>query len=218
MNISSKLFDVINDVPVYTPVLLNIPCFKRLYALDNSEDKSLYAKQLAYIWYLNDLKSPYKDSADKENDAMSAAFGQEVNISDELQECIDEYIKRQTTSESRALDASMRVCDDLVKLLQTRNNKTQEYDRLLEDMEKALAEQEDIASRFTIMKAKLELENEIMARSKTIADIIPKITVLAQSISEARKKIDKISSDIDSSSNRENISNFIINDVINKFR
>ena len=58
MNLSHKLFDVVEDEPIINPIIINLGPFKKLYEQDKSEDKSTYAKQLLYIWYLCDMTSP----------------------------------------------------------------------------------------------------------------------------------------------------------------
>ena len=57
MNLSNRLFQIVDEEPVYCVVLVNLKPFKELYVLDKSEDKHKYAQHLVYVWYTSDPSS-----------------------------------------------------------------------------------------------------------------------------------------------------------------
>ena len=214
MSLANKLFEVINDEPVYTPVLINLPCFKKLYLEDKSNTKSTYSKHLAFIWYYCDVKSPYKDSEDRLKDCMFAAYGKNIVITKTLQACIDEYVKRQSTAETRSLDSALKMCDEMIATLQKNSADNEEYYRLIKDLDDKMKEEDDIDERITYSDMKLKLEDAISKKIKDNADLIPKINKLVESTLDLRSKLKKVIEEIDTNSNRESIVNFIIYDVI----
>jgi len=80
MNLSNRLFQIIDEEPVYCPILINLKAFKELYVLDKSEDKHKYAQHLLYIWYTCDPSSPYFHSEDAEIDAAEEVYGRKKVI------------------------------------------------------------------------------------------------------------------------------------------
>jgi hypothetical protein len=219
MGLANKLFEVVDDEPRYTPLLINLPQFKALYKKDKSETKRVYAQHLAFIWFYCDPRSPYRDSENRLGDSAFAAYGKRnVTITKELQDCIDEYIKRQSTAETRSLDSSLKICDNMIKSLQTNEENNSEYYRLINDIEAKLREEEDIDERFSLAKQKLEIEDAINKKIKESADLIPKLNKLVESLLDLRKKIKTVEQDLDTDTNTERIENYIIYDVISTFK
>lgn len=214
MGLTNSLFEVVNDEPVYTPVLINLPQFKKLYKEDKSDSKSMYAKHLAFIWYYHHPKSPFRDSENRLEDSMNGAYGKKIVITKSLQDCMDEFHKRQSTSETRALDSVLKVCDETVATLQKNSADNDEYYRLIHDLDAELRDAEDIDERITISKSKIELEEAISKKIKDTVDLIPKINKLVESTLDLRKKLKNAIEDLDSVANRESIDNFLIQEFI----
>lgn len=221
MNLSHKLFDVVEDEPIINPIIINLGPFKKLYEQDKSEDKSTYAKQLLYIWYLCDMTSPFVNSEDREEESMKYAFGKKVRVTKSLQECIDEYKKRQSTPETRTLEKTIIMCDSMMADLSKSKNGVDEYKRLIDDINKLLkklsSSPEDIERRIELMNQKMDLEKKMYDEAKLTADLVPRINKQLESLVDMRKKVQKSIIELDSESNKEAISNFIVDSFIDKY-
>ena len=219
-NLSQHLFQVVNDEPVFCPVQLNIPCFKKLYVNDKTSDKSQYAKQLVFIWYYLDGSSPYFNSENKRSDCLNAAFGTDAyTISPDLQECMDEYLKRQSTAELRSLTEIVNILDETVSSLRKlMQHNTSEMDRYLDDINKRVAVEKDLDTRRTFFLMRSEIVKNSADESSSIISQIPKITSVIKEMVELRKTISKSLVELDSTSNKDNIANQIIYDIIDKFK
>lgn len=68
-----KLFDIDNNTVIVHPEALLIQSFKLLWDRDKSKDKHTALKEMAYVYFMTDFKSPY-DRYDKNEK------GQQVNI------------------------------------------------------------------------------------------------------------------------------------------
>jgi len=215
MSFANKLFEVVNDVPVYTPVLINLPAFKKLYEKDNSADKSTYAKQLAYIYYSEDYKSPFFDSNDRDHESMIAAFGKTITPTKDLLACKKEYRDRQVTVEVKSLESSLATCDNLLRNLSSSRNDLDQYTRLLEELEESIDQATDLESKLTYAGAKLDMEDKLLIKTKKTAELIPQINKLVESIVELRERVRVKMLELEVSPGRNDISNFLINDFIN---
>ena len=62
-----KLFDIDNNKVIIHPEALLIQSFKLLWDRDKSKDKSTAMKEIAYVYFMTDFKSPYDryDSEEK---------------------------------------------------------------------------------------------------------------------------------------------------------
>lgn len=221
MNLANRLFEVIDDEPVYTPVLINLSCFKKMYMEDKSEDKSAYAKQLVYMWYLWDPGSPFFNSENKEAEVMKEVYGKKVALSKSLVACIDEYKKRQSTFEIRAFERTAVLCDNMTAGLAKDNQQLVEWERLIDDVNALLKtlgkDPDDIAARFELMERKIELEAKLIKTASEMSSMIPKIEKQVDALLEMRKKVEKAKVEIDSDNNKDSISNFIIDQFIDKY-
>lgn len=107
VDLSTKLFIVREtdggyDLPDYCPIVMNIPCFKKLYLKDTSNKKLFYAQQLAFMWFYLYPGSPFKNSEDRYADSKYAVFEDApFEISPELKECMDYYEKYNISPEAR---------------------------------------------------------------------------------------------------------------------
>ena len=220
MNFSHKLFDVVDDEPVVNPVLINLGPFKKLYEEDKSADKSTYVKQLQYIWYANDPISPLYNAEDKEKEAMVLSFGKEVKFNKAMLDCIEEYKKRQSTPETRTLEKTIKLCDSMINDLDKSKQGINEFNRLVDDIDNLLkrtgSTEDDIEKRIELISKKMTMEKQVLDNAKTISDLIPKISKQLESIIEMRKKVEKSIIELDSETNKDAISNFVIDNFINK--
>ena len=220
MNLSNRLFQIIDDEPVYCPILINLKSFKNLYTLDKSDDKNKFAQHLLYIWYTCDPSSPYFHSEDAEDSAAEEVYGRKKVVTKQLRKCMNEYIKRQSTPMIRAYKRAMRITDQQEAILQKNNDQVDEWGRLMSDATTLLkslgVNPEDILARIELMERLEDLSAKKLKRETEMAGMIPKINKQVKDLLELKKEVDKDRLQIDSDDNKEAIANFIIDEFIEK--
>lgn len=214
MSFANKLFQVVNDEPVYSAVLINLPEFKRLYNADKSEDKSMYAKQLAYIYYVADPKSPYFDEQNRDDKSMIAAFGKSVKISKMLEDCIEEYRQRQVTVEVMSLESSINTCNNLLKQLSNERSSASQFADIIHEIDSEIKVSTDLETKITLMNTKMEMETKMLDKTKKTADLIPKINKLVESIVELRERVKNKMLEIETKPGADAIENFLIDEFL----
>lgn len=219
-NLSQHLFQVIDDVPRYCPIQLNIPCFKDLYISDTTPDKSDYAKQLAFIWFYLDANSPYFNSPERMEDCMLAAFGTiKYKVSKQLQLCMDEYSHRQSTTELRSLLAITNILDSMIKdLNRQKESGSEQMEEYIADIHAQMKMEKDLTQRFVLAEMRDKALNSINKNNMDVVTLIPKISNTIKEMVELRKAVAKSLVEIDSTSNKENIANQIIYQIIDTNR
>lgn len=214
-NLSQYLFQVIDDIPRYCPVQINIPCFAKLYLEDTTKDKSLYASQLAFIWYYLDAKSPYFNSDDRRKESMLAAFGDDsYAIKPTLQSCMDEYIKRQSTPELRSFEAMALMLDNMLKDINRRNQSSEQVNNYLSDIDNQMRLERDLEMRFQLVEMRDRAISSLNKSNLDIINLVPKISNTIKEMAEMRKVVAQSLQEVDSSSNKDNIANHIIYEII----
>jgi hypothetical protein len=100
-------------------------------------------------------------------------------------------------------------------------NGVDEYKRLIDDINKLLkklsSSPEDIERRIELMNQKMDLEKKMYDEAKLTADLVPRINKQLESLVDMRKKVQKSIIELDSESNKEAISNFIVDSFIDKY-
>ena len=220
MNLANRLFQIVDEEPVYSAVLINIKCFKELYMLDKSEDKHKFANHLLYIWYTCDPNSPYFNSEDKINDAAIEVYGRKKAITKQLKRCMDEYSKRQSTPIIRAYERAMRITDQTELTLKKDNKQLDEWQRLIDDSTELLQNlgknPEDILARIELMERIEDLEAKKLKRQADMAKMIPTINKQVRDLLDLKKEVDKDRLQLDSDDNKEAIANYIVDEFIEK--
>ena len=221
MNLSTRLFQIIDDKPVYCPVLINLKCFKELYLLDKSEDKHKYANHLVYIWYTCDPSSPYFNTEDKFTDAAVEVYGRKKAITKQLKRCMEEYTKRQSTPMIRAYDRAMRISDQSESIIKESNENIAEQERLMSDcldLLKSLGKNpEEIESRMEITERMDILKASRLKYQSELAKLVPTIKIQVQQLLELKKDVDKDRLQLDTDENTESITNYIVDNFIEKY-
>ena len=221
MNLSTRLFQVIDDEPVYSPVLINIKCFKTLYMSDTSEDKSKYAQHLLYIWYVCDPNSPYFNAENRLDDASMEVYGRKKKITKVMRKCMEEYTIRQSTPMIRAYERAMKAADQNSNILVGNQELIEEWQRLIKDANFTLKQfgkdPQDIVDRLELTDRITDLELKIIKKSKEMSALIPAINKGVESLLELKKKVDKDRLQLDSDDNKESISNYVIDEFIDKY-
>ena len=100
-----ELFDLRDMVVTVSPQALLIPEFKKIWDDDSTNDKSVALKQLAYVYYISDFKSPYLLSSNPDQVAKLIAkdFMKDEDYvpTSEVMLAIDKYKSLQETPMDR---------------------------------------------------------------------------------------------------------------------
>lgn len=211
----NKLFDVVDDQPVVNALLLNLGPFKDLWESDKSEDKSVYIKHLMYIYYVADPRSPFfdSDSEEKEKDIKREVYGRtNYRTPNKVLKCIEEYRKRNTSAETRALESAIVVCDDITYRMSKRSKDHAEFDNLIDEIDSEIKNAQGTSEKIVLMQKKLELQDKNLELAKKAADMIPRLKSQVESMIEMRDQVENAIAQIEGSNKA--IENFIIDDFI----
>lgn len=222
MNICDKLFIVGEDYqPEFTPVLVNLPPYKQLYIEDKTSDKSDFSKQLAYIWLTCDMRSPYFDSDTIIQDSKSAAFGDlDYKISNTLNLCLEDYKRRQSTAESRALESALYVVEGIGKSLRSQDEDSSQEEKLIIDVNKQLdalannTSQSAMETKAQLVMFKQELREKMNRNYQMRLKLIPDLTKSVTDLMKLREQLRNLIIEIDSNNNKDKISDFMIHEFI----
>jgi hypothetical protein len=118
-----KLFDIVKNEVRLNPDIIAVPAFNVLWERDTSRNKTTAKKELSYIVFLSDFKSPYRDLPPKEKVSIIRAdiFGKRSDWKpDELvQEAIDKYRQLQKTPTMYLLESAEEAVDKLANYFRT---------------------------------------------------------------------------------------------------
>ena len=64
------LFDIENQEVVISPQALQIAAFRTIWTRDRDKYKVIAKKELAYVYYMSDYKSPYMNKEENERQEM----------------------------------------------------------------------------------------------------------------------------------------------------
>lgn len=221
MNLSTRLFQIVNEEPVYCAVLINIKCFRELYLLDLTPDKSKYAQHLLFIWYTCDPSSPYFNSENKIEDAAAEVYNRPGKVlTKQLKQCMAEYTKRQSTPMIRAYTRAMTIADQTETSLQKNKKQITEWQRLIDDSTELLStlgsNPDEIVTRIDITDRIIDLETKKLKYQSENAKLIPQINTQVKELLALKKEVDRDRLQLDSDSNKEAIANYIIDEFIEK--
>jgi len=126
-----RLLDLKNSRVVIAPEALLIPEFQKIWEKDKSEDKEKALKELSYVYFISDYKSPYLTSMGKDRVRIAVAkdFMKDSSYKPnaEIEEAIEKYKDLQITPSMRLLEASIRTVYNLTDYLE--NVDLQERDK-----------------------------------------------------------------------------------------
>tara|TARA_R110002051_G_scaffold240975_1_gene301349 strand:+ start:1899 stop:2447 length:549 start_codon:yes stop_codon:yes gene_type:complete len=126
-----KLLDMKNSVVIISPEAIVIPEFKQLWERDLSENKEKAIKELSFIYFTCDYKSPYLASmgTDRVRIVVSKDFMKDAKYKpdDAVEEAIKKYKGLQFTPSMRLLEASIATIYNLTDYLE--NVDLQERDK-----------------------------------------------------------------------------------------
>ena len=111
-------------VIVHTKALL-IPEFKVLWDRDKKKEKEKAIRELSYVYFITDYKSPYIQSADPDltEKVVAKDFMKDPSYKPdkEVKEAIAKYTRLQQTPSMRLLTASLKTISNLTSYLETIN-------------------------------------------------------------------------------------------------
>lgn len=126
-----ELFDLKNRQVTFSPQALMIPEFESLWKRDKSKNKETALKEISYVYFLADYKSPYVASLSPEIIAKTVAkdFIKDENYEpdEKVLAAIHKYRELQITPSMLLLEASLRTVHNLTEYLQ--NVDLQERDK-----------------------------------------------------------------------------------------
>jgi len=220
MNLSNRLFQIIDEEPVYCAILINIKCFKELYMLDKSDDKNKFAQHLLYIWYTCDPSSPYFNSEERLLDAAVEVYGRKKVMTKYLKKCMIEYTKRQSTPMIRAYERAMRITDQNEAILQKNNKQALEWKRLMDDSTDLLQSlgknPDEILARIELLERIQDIEAKKIKNQSELSKMVPTINKQVKELLDLKKEVDKARMQIDSEDNKDAIANYIVDEFIER--
>jgi len=117
-----KLFDLKARVVVVSPEALLIPEFKDLWDRDKTKDRLKAHRELSYVYFISDYKSPYRSSLteDKLHEVVAKDFmkDEKYKACSKVLAAIDKYKELQKTPSMLLLDASVQTVHKLINYLQ----------------------------------------------------------------------------------------------------
>jgi len=126
-----RLLDLKNSKVIVSPEAILIPEFKLIWERDKSKDKDTAIRELAYIYFTCDYKSPYLTSMGKERVrlAVSKDFMKDSSYKPdkEIEDAMYKYKNLQYTPSMRLLEASIATIYNLTDYLE--NVDLQERDK-----------------------------------------------------------------------------------------
>ena len=166
------LFDLKNRQVTFAPQALMIPEFKDLWDRDKSKGKEKALREISYVYFLADFKSPYVSSLSPEilERTVAKDFLKDENYEPDSKvlAAIDKYRELQTTPSMLLLEASLKTVHNLTEYLQ--NVDLQERDK----NDKPIYKPNDITGALSkignivesLQKVKENVEREIMHTAK----------------------------------------------------
>lgn len=118
-----KLFDLdVNNKVTIHPEALLIQSFKVLWDRDKTKDKKEALKELAYVYFLTDFKSPY-DKYDKDEKAhqinMEVMGKHDYKPDDKILDAIRTYKDLQQTFSMKFLESAKTAARELMRFFDT---------------------------------------------------------------------------------------------------
>jgi len=118
-----KLFDIENGQVVLNPTSLWIPEFKKLWDRDKSKDKNKAARELSYIVFLYDYRSPYQayPEGEREKKIKEDYFSDEPDWEPDkaVQAAIDRFEEFQDSTTLRLLRSTKYALESINEYFKT---------------------------------------------------------------------------------------------------
>jgi len=126
-----RLFDLKDRNVIVSPEALLIPEFKDIWKRDKTKDKLKAMRELSYVYFVCDYKSPYRSSFTLNRLEVMVAkdFMKDESYTPDskISAAVDKYKELQKTPSMMLLDASLKTVHNLIDYLQ--NVDLQERDK-----------------------------------------------------------------------------------------
>lgn len=162
-----KLFDIVKNEVQLNPDILAVPIFNSIWDRDKGRKKPIAHKELKYIVFLCDYRSPYKDisSSKKEDMIRTDIFGKNSKWrpDTEIIEAINKYKTLQKTRHMRLLEATFKTEEEITNYFENIDmTKTDDFGKPLYTMENIIKNMEKVGNVITsISKLEKQVKAEI---------------------------------------------------------
>lgn len=120
-----KLFDIVKNEVQLSPDVLAIPIIKEIWDRDKNRSKDKAKKEISYIVFISDYRSPYKDvpNFEKESIIRRDIFGKSSKWEPDevITEAVDKYKQLQKTRTMHLLDSARVAVEKLSEYFETVN-------------------------------------------------------------------------------------------------
>lgn len=192
MRFKDRVFTIVDDQPYLTPIGLSIPEFAELWKADKTQDRSQYAKELAYVYHMCEYDSPYYDVANK-SEVVAKAFMNSTSYkpSKRVLDAMKVYNDLQSNSEKRALDAAVAACDMIGNDLKKIEMESDEFNKLIREIDAEIKQCTEISSKIELMNQKLKLQETKLKINDNITGVVTKLEKQIESIKLLRERVTK---------------------------
>lgn len=215
VDLSTKLFIVREteegfDLPDYCPVIINIPCFKKLYLKDTSNNKLFYAQQLAFMWFYLYPGSPFKNSEDRYTDSKYAVFEDApFEISPELSECMDYYEKYNVSPEARYERTVLEMVTSLSEKRKEILKDSLLSEKYIQVLTNEVAKSKDIYRQAELFDMIDERKKAMNSRKKEEIEIMSKLNEIVKQLPEIRLRAEESQLNMTEATNSNVVESFM---------
>lgn len=160
-----KLFDIVKNEIQLTPEVLAVPALYKLWERDKSRNKITAKKELTYVVFLCDFKSPYKDIPYEEKDKIirSDIFGKRSSWEPDVlvKEALDKYKQLQKTRHMRLLESTFKTEEEITKYFNNIDmTKLDDFGKPIYTMDSIIKNMEKVGS---VIKSLTTLEKQVQS-------------------------------------------------------
>lgn len=159
-----NLFEVVQNVVVFSPQTLQLKPFREIWDNDRSKDKMEAAREMSYVYYMADERSDYMYILDP--DERSSQIQCDLDFDDDwvipqyIIVAISFYSKRSETASTRLLVSTRGILNKISKFLDDVDMSAKDNrDKYINDITKITAAVEKIPK---LIKALNDIEKEII--------------------------------------------------------
>ena len=177
---SLTLFTIVDFEPILSPEALLIEEFKVLHSLEYNKqegdsqgrERKRAIQECRFLYHFCDFRSEYSEFEDdekKEESRVAAGFNEDFEISNELQACIDVFIKLSVTRMLKTLDVAELTLDKLRKHFESIDfNERDKNGALVHKPKEVMASIADLGSVHKKIKELRKLVKEEMKETTTL--------------------------------------------------
>jgi hypothetical protein len=112
-----QLFTIQNQYPYISTEALLIPAFADIWNRDKTKDKSIASKELAYVYFMADYRSPFGGLSPevKEDEIIKDLFRGKFHTDEKIQAAIEKYEQLQDSLAMRFLKSAQFAVEQSIK-------------------------------------------------------------------------------------------------------